>query len=677
MHRFGTRERIVEAFGRAGFAPVQQPRKYCATRQSRVQQKPPRLSPSRRGGRMLRAGIALAGARIAMTHSRWPTLLELASLRKARVPEGWLRALRAAGRRLMGRRQLAVFHHPSYRLPLSGLELAVGMEPRRADFAVWSLSHFGALSPKGLHTPKPVSYAQLALVHTERYLDALSRPEVLAQIFAVEPSEVISDELLFATRLACGGTLEGARLALLKKAPVLNTLGGFHHAAPGRGGGFCALNDVAVAAAVLRREGFTGRIAILDLDAHPPDGTPECVQQLDNVWIGSLSGSSWGELQGVDETVLPQGCAGGEYLHALDVLVARMPKPELAFVNAGGDVLAGDRFGMLGLTLEDARRRDERVLRALGAGTASVWTPGGGYQADAWRALVGTGLVISGRSSVKIPPDYDPLAVQFLDIAARTNVAGLQGEAFLTARELDDAVAKRLPSTSTLMGLYSKEAVEYALFRYGVTRHIERLGYRDLRTELDGTGEGDRVRVYGEVEGREYVLIEAVLSRQRIRGEEYLFVNWLALRHPRAQFTTLRPRLPGQDVPGLGLAREITELFAIVAQRLGLRGVAFRPSWFHLAYAARERARFMDPHRQARFEALMRDMSGISLLEATTAIAEGRVRMNGQPYQWDADDMVYRFGDMPSPDAPSPAVRDLYQFTVEPEGIALSQKVRA
>src|SRR5262249_43416909 len=298
---------------------------------------------------------------VAMTHSTVPP--QLRSPAKARLAKRLLSALRAGADRLIGRRELLVFHHSSYRLPLSGLELTMGIEPRRAELAVWSLRHFGALLPGGLHTPQPASYAQLALVPTAECLDSLSRPEVLARIFAAEPSEIATDELLLAVRLACGGTVEGARLALARGAPVLNTLGGFHHAGRGRGGGLCALNDVAVAVAVLRQDGFTGRIAILDLDAHPPDGTADCLREFDNVWIGSLSGSNWGQLQGVDETFLPEGCGDGEYLRALDVLLAKMPRAELGFVNAGGDVLAGDRFGLLGLSLEGARERDVRVLR--------------------------------------------------------------------------------------------------------------------------------------------------------------------------------------------------------------------------------------------------------------------------------------------------------------------------
>src|SRR5215471_21397527 len=103
-----------------------------------------------------------------MSQSTLP--LELRTPAKARLSRRLLRALRAGADRLIGRRELTVFHHSSYRLPLSGLELTLSIEPRRAELAVWSLSHFGALLPKGLHIPEPVSYAQLALVHTAEYL---------------------------------------------------------------------------------------------------------------------------------------------------------------------------------------------------------------------------------------------------------------------------------------------------------------------------------------------------------------------------------------------------------------------------------------------------------------------------------------------------------------------------
>jgi hypothetical protein len=84
-----------------------------------------------------------------------------------------------------------------------------------------------------------------------------------------------------------------------------------------------------------------------------------------------------------------------------------------------------------------------------------------------------------------------------------------------------------------------------------------------------------------------------------------------------------------------------------MAARLGMGAVVFRPAHFHTAYAARHAFQFIDPDRQGRFEALLRDLSGVPLLEATRAVAEGRVRMDGAPYVWEADEMVYWLRESP------------------------------
>jgi hypothetical protein len=144
-----------------------------------------------------------------------------------------------------------------------------------------------------------------------------------------------------------------------------------------------------------------------------------------------------------------------------------------------------------------------------------------------------------------------------------------------------------------------------------------------------------------------------------------LFVHWLSLRNPRAQFSERRPRLPGQDVPGLGLAREFGELLTRIAKRLALAGVAFRPAHLHTAFPARHLMAFIDPARQGRFEALVRDTAHLSLLEATTALDQGRVRMNGEPYAWEPDDMALWLRDPPSDPAAVAAERERVRFTVE------------
>jgi hypothetical protein len=505
-------------------------------------------------------------------------------------------------------------------------------------------------------------------VHTPELLESLSEAETLGRIFAADPSDVPVDELLHTVRLACGATLAAARATLRSVDPHLNLLGGFHHAAPGAAGGFCPVNDVAVAVAALRAEEFGGQVVVLDLDAHPPDGLAACFAGDPSVFVGSLSGSDWGPLPGVDETLLPEGTEDRPYLAALEALLGRMPRPDLAFVIAGGDVLAGDRLGKLGLTLAGVRQRDRRVAVALD-GVPSVWLPGGGYTEAAWKVLAGTGMVLSRGSLTPIPAGWDPLSARFSRIAREISPS-LLGETELSAADLEEALGLgRGNGHRLLLGYYTAQGIEYALHQYGVLEQLRRIGYGDLHVVLDQTGVGERVRLLGEADGAEHLLVEEVLERRKVAGREVLFVHWISLRNPRAQFSERRPRLPGQEVPGLGMAREFGELLTRMAKRLSLAGVAFRPAHLHTAYQARHLMAFVDPARQGRFEALVRDTAALTLLEATTALDQGRVRMNGEPYAWEPEDMALWIRDPPGdPAAVAAAVaaeRERVKFTVE------------
>jgi len=565
--------------------------------------------------------------------------------------------------------RLKVFYDEAYRLPLSGVESGPAhLETRRADDAIHYLLASEIIAPADVLTPQPASYADLGRVHTDEYLESLQKVETIAHLFAVDPSDVFVDEVLRTVRLATGGTIQGARHAIEHKSPVLNTLGGFHHAAPSRGAGFCAVHDVAVAIAVLRSDGFTGRIAVLDLDCHPPDGTAACLGRDASVWLGSISGTSWGPLEGVDEVQLPEQSGDDVYLDALDKLLSRAPKVDFAFVLAGGDVLAGDRLGTLGLSLSGVRRRDLRVLEHF-AELPQLWLPAGGYTSHAWKVLAGSGLVLAKHSDEPIPSDFDPLAARMKGIARSIKPESLGSAPLLS--EADVAEALGLPRTgpARLVSYYTPEGLEFALEKYRVLPLVRRLGFENLHVVIDRAGAYDRARLLGRdsTTGGSVVLVELEVERRRVGDGTFLFVNWLSLRNPRARFSGVRPQLPGQEVPGLGLAKEMTHLLTLMAHRLLLDGVAFRPSWFHMAWAARQSARFVNAARQGRFEALCRDVRGIPLLEATRAVAEGRMLLNGQPYAWEADEMV-RWLNPPDDEADKAAiaeVREASHFTLK------------
>ncbi|TMA25474.1 MAG: histone deacetylase [Deltaproteobacteria bacterium] len=546
-----------------------------------------------------------------------------------------LRGVEGRVRRWLFGRDFSLWYAPEYRLPLSHLEARTGFDPRRSAYALWYLLDRGAVALRDLRMPRKAEYSELARVHSPELLDSLSRAETAARVWSVDPSDVPVDEVMTTVRLACGATIDAAR-EMAAPSPravgrrALNLLGGFHHAKPDVAGGFCPVNDLAVAIAALRAEGFSGRVLVLDLDAHPPDGTAACLERDPSHWIGSISGADWGPMGNVDETVLPEHAGDEPYLRALEALLARMPPGDLAFVVAGGDVLFGDQLGNLGLSLAGCRERDLRVADALSR-VPSVWLPAGGYGRDGWRALAGTGLALATRSRAPIPARYDPLRARFSAIARSILPADL-GE------EIDEDVGLGSTRRKLFLEFYSAEGLEHALHRYGVLTELGRLGYGPFQVEIQREGVGQSARVIDLPSGQ--ALIELVAEKRRIGGAEMLYVHWLALRHPRARFSQERPQLPGQDVPGLGMAKEISALLLRMAMRLGLEGIALRPAAYHLAYNGRQLLRFLDPARQGRFEALVRDLAGLSLTDATRAVSQGRVLLEGAPYRWEPDEMV-------------------------------------
>lgn len=552
--------------------------------------------------------------------------------------------------------ELPVWFTPEFRLPITSLEGDRGVEPRRAELAAWALVDLGAIRPHQLRAPRRIRYRELCRVHTPEHLEGLTRPEVLARIFAAPEWDVPVDQVMRTVRLATGATLEATREALQRKGPALNLLGGFHHAGPAFGGGMCPVNDIAVALAAVRAGGFDGQCVVLDLDAHAPDGTAACLASDTKAWIGSISGADWG-VQGerVVERVLPGG-TDEEVLSVLHELLEQMPKPELAFVIAGGDVLAGDRLGALGMSPDGVRRRDLAVAKAL-RGCASVWLPGGGYGHTAWMLLAGTGLALALGSRKPLPADLDPLARRFASISSSLDPRRLNSsqtdEPWITEADLGRLAGPGATSRPRLLGHYSAEGIEYALYSFGLLGPVARLGYDDLRVEVAKVDVGDRMRLLGTAVGVEHVLVEGVYERQELRGPQgegpvtILFVHWLTLRHPRGSFAPERPQLPGQDVPGLGMAREASQMLARMAARLELAGVGHRPSWYHIAFATREQFRFVDPAVQGRFQALMRDLGHLPLLELTHAVAEGGITLDRQPWRWEPELMVAWRGPVP------------------------------
>jgi acetoin utilization deacetylase AcuC-like enzyme len=129
----------------------------------------------------------------------------------------------------------------------------------------------GFAEPMDFVEPRPASDEEILLVHERGWVQRLKTG-------TLTPSEILRLEIPYskpmvdAFWLATGGTILAARNALADRVGF-NIGGGFHHAFPDHGEGFCAIHDVAVAIRALQHERRIERALVLDCDVHHGNGT--------------------------------------------------------------------------------------------------------------------------------------------------------------------------------------------------------------------------------------------------------------------------------------------------------------------------------------------------------------------------------------------------------------------
>src|SRR5215218_10097353 len=194
-----------------------------------------------------------------------------------------------------------------------------------------------------------------------------------------------ADAALTAADLVAGG--EPAAYALCRPPG--------HHAGPGYSGGFCLLNNAAVAA---RRLAALGRVAVVDVDFHHGNGTQDIFWEDPEVLYVSLHGdpaAHYPHFTGAADEVgegpgrgttrnlpLPDGTGDDAYLDALGEAMALVTAfdPATLVVSAGFDTFAGDPIGAFAVTT-DGFRRTGAALAAAGRPTLVVQE--GGYAVEA------------------------------------------------------------------------------------------------------------------------------------------------------------------------------------------------------------------------------------------------------------------------------------------------------
>ncbi len=203
--------------------------------------------------------------------------------------------------------------------------------------------------------------------------------------------------------------------------------------------------------------------------------------------------------------------------------------------------------------------------------------------------------------------------------------------------------------TGFILGRYDAAGITDLFGEYGVFDATSRRGFSGERVEIDvSSGALSHIRLKATKDAREYLLLDACLAETMISpdffetrgfdgypGQALLVVYWCREQDPSVPFSTARPRLPLQEHPGLGILRRMFRIAKRMATDLGKSGLANMPKFYHdaLIFYQSRLFLFLDSEEQGRFEALARDLSDLSLQDATLAVIGGCV-FDGEGHQF-------------------------------------------
>ncbi len=279
---------------------------------------------------------------------------------------------------------LKIAYHPIYKHPLpQGHRFPM----IKYELLPEQLLHEGTCSPDNFFEPVFPDETYILSTHEERYYRNLTALDL-------KPSEVrkigfpLSDALVQRECIIAQGTITGCEYAL-EYGISMNIAGGTHHAYSNRGEAFCMLNDQAIGANYLKAGGKAQKILVVDLDVHQGNGTAEIFADDATVFTFSIHGKANYPFKKEESDLdisLERGTDDTTYLSILKETLPKLlddVQPDFIFYLCGVDVVATDKLGTLGMTLEGCAARDQFVLETCKTNGIPVQcSMGGGYSPD-------------------------------------------------------------------------------------------------------------------------------------------------------------------------------------------------------------------------------------------------------------------------------------------------------
>jgi histone deacetylase 11 len=306
-----------------------------------------------------------------------------------------------------------IVYSPRYNITLGGIEKFHPFDASKYGRA-WALlkQEFGpALKRYHREVDNPATDEELSLVHSQTYLASLRSSAVLARALELPfvrfvPAWLLHQRIVKPMRWAVRGSVMAGKAAL-ETGLAINLSGGYHHAKPGAGEGFCLFADAALIVRQLRSERLlsnTDTVLYIDLDAHQGNGVcyefmeDRAVRIFDMYNRDIYPGDPAARARIDCDVPLPMGCPGEQYLgllrDRLPPFMSSLPshsKPRLVIYNAGTDPFVEDQLGGLQLSGEDILTRDLFVVaQSRLHDIPLVMLPSGGYSSQSYALIAAT-----------------------------------------------------------------------------------------------------------------------------------------------------------------------------------------------------------------------------------------------------------------------------------------------
>ena len=246
------------------------------------------------------------------------------------------------------------------------------------------LIYEGTVTKENFFEPHAAKEEVILKTHTKIYWEKLKSLQLSHQEER-KTGFPLSNSLVEREVIINQGTIDCSLFAI-KYGVAMNVAGGTHHAYADRGEGFCLLNDIAMASNYLLDNTGINKVLVVDLDVHQGNGTAKIFENDPRVFTFSMHGATnypmFKEKSDLD-IPLKNGTDDETYLKILNETLPKLldeEKPDFIMYQAGVDVLATDKLGKLGLSINGCKERDRIVLNLCKNNNIPLTiSMGGGY----------------------------------------------------------------------------------------------------------------------------------------------------------------------------------------------------------------------------------------------------------------------------------------------------------